>query len=86
MALSPKGGATLTQSRPPHAVGIDAVIVVGGDERAVRRLGFRPATTLTDALEMAIVPLCAQYLLHAKRGNEPVQAWVLIPISFRLEG
>jgi len=22
----------------------------------------------------------------AKRGNEPVQAWVLIPISFRLEG
>jgi hypothetical protein len=29
------------------------VIVVGGDEKAVRRLGFRPATTLTDALEMA---------------------------------
>jgi protein TonB len=22
----------------------------------------------------------------AKRGSEPVQAWVLIPISFRLEG
>jgi periplasmic protein TonB len=22
----------------------------------------------------------------AKRGNEPVQAWVLIPVSFRLEG
>ena len=29
------------------------VIVVGGDPRAVRRLGFRPATTLQDALEMA---------------------------------
>jgi hypothetical protein len=29
------------------------VIVVGGDEKAVRRLGFRPATTLSDALEMA---------------------------------
>jgi hypothetical protein len=29
------------------------VIVVGGDEKAVRRLGFRPASTLTDALEMA---------------------------------
>ncbi len=29
------------------------VIVVGGDERAVRRLGFKPASTLADALEMA---------------------------------
>ena len=29
------------------------VIVVGGDVRAVRRLGFRPASTLQDALEMA---------------------------------
>jgi lactate racemase len=29
------------------------VIVVGGDTRAVRRLGFRPASTLPDALEMA---------------------------------
>ncbi len=29
------------------------VIVVGGDPRAVRRLGFKPATTLQDALEMA---------------------------------
>ncbi|MDH3302756.1 MAG: nickel-dependent lactate racemase [Acidimicrobiia bacterium] len=29
------------------------VIVVGGYERAVRRLGFKPATTLADALEMA---------------------------------
>jgi len=29
------------------------VIVVGGDEKAVRRMGFRPASTLTDALEMA---------------------------------
>ena len=29
------------------------VIVVGGDERAVRRLGFKPASTLSDALEMA---------------------------------
>ena len=29
------------------------VIVVGGDVRAVRRLGFKPASTLQDALEMA---------------------------------
>jgi len=29
------------------------VIVVGGDTRAVRRLGFQPASTLQDALEMA---------------------------------
>lgn len=29
------------------------VIVVGGDVRAVRRLGFQPASTLRDALEMA---------------------------------
>ena len=29
------------------------VIVVGGDNRAVRRLGFQPASTLRDALEMA---------------------------------
>ncbi len=29
------------------------VIIVGGDQRAVRRLGFKPATTLQDGLEMA---------------------------------
>ncbi len=29
------------------------VIVVGGNQRAVRRLGFKPASTLQDALEMA---------------------------------
>ncbi|GAC1312821.1 MAG: hypothetical protein NVSMB12_03540 [Acidimicrobiales bacterium] len=29
------------------------VVVVGGDVRAVRRLGFKPASTLRDALEMA---------------------------------
>jgi hypothetical protein len=29
------------------------VIIVGGDQRAVRRLGFMPASTLQDALEMA---------------------------------
>ena len=29
------------------------VIIVGGDTRAVRRLGFQPASTLPDALEMA---------------------------------
>lgn len=29
------------------------VIIVGGDNRAVKRLGFRSATTLRDALEMA---------------------------------
>jgi hypothetical protein len=29
------------------------VIIVGGDPSAVRRLGFMPASTLDDALEMA---------------------------------
>ena len=29
------------------------VIIVGGDDKAVRRLGFTPASTLNDALEMA---------------------------------
>jgi lactate racemase len=29
------------------------VIIVGGDPRSVRRLGFTPASTMTDALEMA---------------------------------
>jgi hypothetical protein len=29
------------------------VIIVGGDRAAVRRMGFKPATTLADALEMA---------------------------------
>jgi hypothetical protein len=32
---------------------LGAVIVVGGDESAVHRLGFRAATTMSDALEMA---------------------------------
>jgi len=32
---------------------LGGVIVVGGDPRAVRRLGFRSASTLRDALEMA---------------------------------
>ncbi|MHB8466305.1 MAG: NPN-dependent hydroxyacid isomerase, LarAH14/15/16 family [Acidimicrobiales bacterium] len=32
---------------------LGGVIVVGGDPRAVRRLGFKAATTLRDALEMA---------------------------------
>ena len=32
---------------------LGAVIVVGGDPKAVRRMGFRPATSLRDALEMA---------------------------------
>ena len=32
---------------------LGGVIVVGGDPRAVRRLGFRPASTLEDAFEMA---------------------------------
>ncbi len=32
---------------------LGGVIVVGGDVRAVHRLGFRPASTLDDALEMA---------------------------------
>jgi hypothetical protein len=29
------------------------VIIVGGEPRSVRRLGFMPASTLDDALEMA---------------------------------
>jgi len=32
---------------------LGAVIIVGGDPKAVRRLGFKPASTLRDALEMA---------------------------------
>jgi hypothetical protein len=32
---------------------LGAVIVVGGDRRAVRRMGFKPASGLSDALEMA---------------------------------
>jgi hypothetical protein len=32
---------------------VDEVIWVGGDRRAAARLGFRAATTLQDALEMA---------------------------------
>jgi hypothetical protein len=32
---------------------LGAVIIVGGDRAAVRRLGFTPATTMADALEMA---------------------------------
>ncbi|MHB8670493.1 MAG: NPN-dependent hydroxyacid isomerase, LarAH14/15/16 family [Acidimicrobiales bacterium] len=37
-----------------HALAhLGGVIVVGGEARAVRRLGFKPATTLRDALEMA---------------------------------
>jgi hypothetical protein len=37
-----------------HALAhLSRVVVVGGDPRAVRRLGFSPASTLQDALEMA---------------------------------
>jgi hypothetical protein len=32
---------------------LGGVIVVGGDRQAVRRLGFKPASTMADALEMA---------------------------------
>ena len=32
---------------------LGAVIIVGGDPTSVRRLGFKPASTLSDALEMA---------------------------------
>ncbi len=37
-----------------HALAhLGSVIIVGGDTRAVRRLGFKPASTFRDALEMA---------------------------------
>ena len=36
-----------------HLGGGQHVVIVGGDPKAVRRLGFRPASTLADALEMA---------------------------------
>ncbi len=37
-----------------HALAhLGQVIIVGGDTRAVRRLGFRPASTMQDAFEMA---------------------------------
>jgi lactate racemase len=32
---------------------LGGVVVVGGDHKAVRRMGFKPASTLRDALEMA---------------------------------
>jgi hypothetical protein len=32
---------------------VGQVIIVGGDRKAVRRMGFKPASTLRDALEMA---------------------------------
>jgi hypothetical protein len=32
---------------------VGKVIIVGGEPRSVRRLGFTPASTLQDALEMA---------------------------------
>jgi hypothetical protein len=32
---------------------LGGVIIVGGNARAVRRMGFKPASTLRDALEMA---------------------------------
>ena len=32
---------------------LGSVIIIGGDRAAVRRLGFKPASTLADALEMA---------------------------------
>ena len=32
---------------------LSQVIIVGGDNAAVKRLGFRPASTMNDALEMA---------------------------------
>jgi hypothetical protein len=32
---------------------LGGVIIVGGDRAAVRRMGFKPASTLADALEMA---------------------------------
>jgi hypothetical protein len=36
-----------------HLGGGKHVVIVGGDTRAVRRLGLRPASTFADALEMA---------------------------------
>ena len=37
-----------------HAMAhLGQIIIVGGDSRAVRRMGFRPASTMNDALEMA---------------------------------
>jgi hypothetical protein len=37
-----------------HALAhLGAVIIVGGDPSTVRRLGYRPASTLDDALELA---------------------------------
>jgi len=32
---------------------LGGVVVLGGDPKAVRRMGFKPASTLQDALEMA---------------------------------
>ena len=37
-----------------HAATAARIIIVGGDPKAVRRLGFVPASTLDDALEIAV--------------------------------
>jgi hypothetical protein len=37
-----------------HALShLGRVIIVGGEPKAVRRLGFKPASTMADAFEMA---------------------------------
>ena len=45
--------STCGTGAPTPSQHVGAVIIVGGDPAAVHRLGFRAASTLTDALEMA---------------------------------
>ena len=51
---------------------LSQVIVVGGDRKAVRRMGFRPATSLADALEIA----------EDSVGREPTLTHLHIPPLF----
>ena len=66
------------------------VIVVGGDPAAVRRLGFSPATTMDDALEMAtdvVGPSPTLTHLHTPPhpdGRRPVSLRRRLPRSGRL--
>ena len=53
---------------------VGRVIIVGGDPRAVRRLGFTPASTLDDALEMA-TDVVGPHADHHPPAHPAAPAW-----------
>ena len=65
---------------------LGGVIIVGGDRRAVKRLGFRPASTLTDALEMAedVVGAAAHDHPHPQPAHPDGRRDVKLPSPARL--